>query len=50
MYVNRQLQLLPRKPQLIIATPGRLKDLIENYGQKIDDFDVLVYVNWCRPQ
>src|SRR6185369_5751918 len=23
-------------------TPGRLKDLIENYGQKIDDFDVLV--------
>lgn len=40
--VNRQLSSLARKPQFIIATPGRLKDLLENYGQNIDDFDVLV--------
>jgi ATP-dependent RNA helicase RhlE len=40
--VNRQLSSLARRPQFIIATPGRLKDLLENYGQKIDDFDVLV--------
>ena len=40
--VGRQLSQLARSPQFIIATPGRLKDLIENYGQKIDDFDVLV--------
>lgn len=40
--VNKQLSGLARRPQFIIATPGRLKDLLENYGQKIDDFDVLV--------
>ncbi len=40
--VGRQLSQLSRKPQFIVATPGRLKDLIENYGQTIDDFDVLV--------
>jgi ATP-dependent RNA helicase RhlE len=40
--INRQLQQLSRKPQFIVATPGRLKDLLENYGQNIDDFDVLV--------
>jgi ATP-dependent RNA helicase RhlE len=40
--INRQLEQLRRKPQFIVSTPGRLKDLIENYGVKIDDFDVLV--------
>jgi superfamily II DNA/RNA helicase len=40
--VGRQLSQLSRKPQFIISTPGRLKDLLENYGQNIDDFDVLV--------
>jgi ATP-dependent RNA helicase RhlE len=40
--VNRQLDQLRRHPQFIVATPGRLKDLLENYGQSIDDFDVLV--------
>jgi len=40
--MGRQLAQLSRKPQFIVATPGRLKDLIENYGQTIDDFDVLV--------
>jgi ATP-dependent RNA helicase RhlE len=40
--LNRQLDLLRRRPQFIVATPGRLKDLLQNYEQKIDDFDVLV--------
>ncbi|HEX3082022.1 MAG TPA: DEAD/DEAH box helicase [Candidatus Saccharimonadia bacterium] len=40
--VGRQLSQLSRRPQFIIATPGRLKDLVENYGQKLNDFDVLV--------
>jgi ATP-dependent RNA helicase RhlE len=40
--MNKQLSSLSRKPQFIIATPGRLKDLLENYDQRIDDFDVLV--------
>jgi ATP-dependent RNA helicase RhlE len=40
--INRQLDQLRRHPQFIVATPGRLKDLLENYGQSIDDFDVLV--------
>jgi len=40
--VNKQQAQLARRPQFIIATPGRLKDLLENYGLKLDDFDVLV--------
>jgi len=40
--IHRQLDQLRRRPQFIIATPGRLKDLLENYNQRIDDFDVLV--------
>jgi ATP-dependent RNA helicase RhlE len=40
--MNKQLSSLARRPQFIVATPGRLKDLIENYGQRIDDFDALV--------
>ena len=40
--MNRQLAQLARRPQFIIATPGRLKDLLENYGLKLDGFDVLV--------
>ncbi len=40
--VGRQQSQLSRRPQFIIATPGRLKDLLENYGLKISDFDVLV--------
>jgi superfamily II DNA/RNA helicase len=40
--INRQLAQLARRPQFIVSTPGRLKDLIENYHQRIDDFDVLV--------
>jgi superfamily II DNA/RNA helicase len=40
--INRQLDSLKRRPQFIIATPGRLKDLLENYGLKLDEFDVLV--------
>lgn len=40
--VHRQLELLRRRPQFIVSTPGRLKDLLENYGLTISDFDVLV--------
>jgi ATP-dependent RNA helicase RhlE len=40
--LNRQLDQLRRRPQFIVATPGRLKDLIENYGLKLHEFDVLV--------
>ena len=40
--VGRQLSQLSRRPQFIISTPGRLKDLLENYNQRVDDFDVLV--------
>lgn len=40
--LNRQLDVLRRRPQYIIATPGRLKDLLMNYNTRIDDFDVLV--------
>jgi ATP-dependent RNA helicase RhlE len=40
--INKQLSGLARRPQFIIATPGRLKDLLENYGLKLDEFDVLV--------
>jgi ATP-dependent RNA helicase RhlE len=40
--LNRQLAQLHRRPQFIIGTPGRLKDLIENYGLRLDEFDSLV--------
>jgi ATP-dependent RNA helicase RhlE len=40
--INRQLEQLRRRPQFIVATPGRLKDLLENYGASVHDFDVLV--------
>ena len=40
--MNRQLQQISRRPQFIIGTPGRLKDLLENYGLKFDGFDTLV--------
>jgi superfamily II DNA/RNA helicase len=40
--LNKQLMSLARKPQFIIATPGRLKDLLEHYDLKLDEFDVLV--------
>lgn len=40
--INRQLSQLARGPQFIIATPGRLKDLLENYGLSLAEFDVLV--------
>ncbi len=39
---QRQMELLRRRPQFIISTPGRLKDLLENYGVKLNEFDVLV--------
>lgn len=40
--INKQLSQLRRRPQFIIGTPGRIKDLLENYGLTLDGFDVLV--------
>lgn len=40
--MNRQLAQIGRRPQFIIATPGRLKDLVQNYGLKLHEFDTLV--------
>ena len=40
--INKQLSGIARTPQFIIGTPGRLKDLIENYGLKFDGFSTLV--------
>jgi ATP-dependent RNA helicase RhlE len=40
--VHRQLQQLGKRPQFIIGTPGRLKDLLENYGITFDGVDTLV--------
>ena len=40
--ISRQLSQLRRKPQFIIGTPGRLKDLLENYGLTFEGFDALV--------
>ena len=40
--INRQLMQLRRSPHFIIGTPGRLKDLMQNYGLSFDGFDTLV--------
>lgn len=40
--INRQIQNLKRKPQLVIATPGRLKDLHERRALKLQDFSAIV--------
>jgi ATP-dependent RNA helicase RhlE len=40
--INKQLNQLARKPQFIIGTPGRIKDLLENYGLTFEGFDTLV--------
>ncbi len=40
--IGKQLAQLKRRPQFIIGTPGRIKDLLENYGLKLEGFDVLV--------
>jgi ATP-dependent RNA helicase RhlE len=40
--VHRQLQQLGKRPQFIIGTPGRLKDLLENYGITFEGVDTLV--------
>jgi ATP-dependent RNA helicase RhlE len=40
--MGKQLSNLSRRPQFIIATPGRLKDLLENYGITLEGVDVLV--------
>lgn len=40
--LGKQLDALRRKPQFVIATPGRLRDLIENYRFSLAEFDALV--------
>ncbi|HSX01317.1 MAG TPA: DEAD/DEAH box helicase [Candidatus Saccharimonas sp.] len=40
--MGKQLANLGRRPQFIIATPGRLKDLLDNQGVALDGVDVLV--------
>lgn len=40
--INRQLMQIRRRPQFIIGTPGRIKDLLENYGLTFEGFDTLV--------
>ena len=42
MNMYRQIQNLQRKPQVVIGTPGRLKDLIQQGALKLDRAEVLV--------
>lgn len=40
--ISRQIDNLRRKPNFVIATPGRLKDLHERRSIKLDTFSVIV--------
>lgn len=40
--ISRQIEGLRRKPQFVIATPGRLKDLHERRAISLDTFSVIV--------
>jgi superfamily II DNA/RNA helicase len=40
--IKRQIDSLKRRPQFVIATPGRLKDLHERHAIKLDTFSVIV--------
>ena len=40
--IGKQLAGLGRNPQFIIGTPGRLKDLLQNYNLKFNGFSTLV--------
>jgi superfamily II DNA/RNA helicase len=40
--IAKQQQALQRRPQFVMATPGRLRDLTENYGLGLADFDAVV--------
>jgi ATP-dependent RNA helicase RhlE len=40
--ISRQIDNLRRKPQFVIATPGRLKDLHERHAIKLSTFSVIV--------
>ena len=48
MNINPQINALKRRPQIIIATPGRLKDLINNYGLTLKSSDTLVLDEFDR--
>jgi ATP-dependent RNA helicase RhlE len=40
--IRRQIQDVRRDPDIIVATPGRLKDLIEHRALYLNDFDLFV--------
>ena len=40
--MNRQIHDLRRNPHVVIATPGRLKDLIQQRLIRLDDFSIFV--------
>jgi ATP-dependent RNA helicase RhlE len=40
--IQRQIHDLRRNPDVVIATPGRLKDLIERRNIYLEDFDIFV--------
>ena len=46
--INPQINALKRRPQIIIATPGRLKDLINNYGLTLKSSDTIVLDEFDR--
>ncbi|MBD3280068.1 DEAD/DEAH box helicase [Candidatus Dojkabacteria bacterium] len=39
---HRQIKALKRKPQLVIGTPGRLRDLYERRNLRLDDFNNII--------
>lgn len=40
--MNRQIQNLRRNPQVVIGTPGRLKDLVQHRRLFLEDFSIFV--------
>jgi ATP-dependent RNA helicase RhlE len=40
--INRQIQALRRRPDILVATPGRLLDLIQQKQVRLDGIEVLV--------
>lgn len=40
--ISRQIQILKRTPHVVIATPGRLKDLIERRAIDLNDYSTFV--------
>ena len=46
--IRPQIKALKRNPQVIIGTPGRLKDLFEQRALRLNHVSVVVIVSpWC---